>query len=161
MLTHSTSSQLSYKRSSFSLHLPYLFLRKMEHPDVKIDKIDEIELRCFSPFSHQPHYLHYPHLYKGTLSVLLTLVVPETATTESGVPLLSLPEAMWTVLIVNTPSKIAGDPRKKEAPQFLTPLASFIRGICYTVMAHRMHIEQVLHSLKEQVNQAVSSATCS
>ena len=86
--------------------------------------------------------------------MLLTLAVPETAATESKQSLLSNPEAIWTVLMVNGPHPIARNFRG-EPSEYLTPLAQFIRGTCYAVTAQKIHIDDVIQAIKIRVNDLV------
>lgn len=124
----------------------------MPRPQQASPVADEEDLRSFGPLPTKKSL----RLLKGTLSVFLTLAGPETAATESGVSLLSTPEALWTVLIIiiNGPKSLTHDFRR-ESTQYLTPLAQFVRGACYVITLQKWHIEEVAEAVKSRVNELV------
>lgn len=81
--------------------------------------------------------------------MLLTLVVPwEKKQREEAVELLSKPEAIWNVLVINGPSKL-GSGFSADPAEFLTPLTQFVRGICGAINSQKLHIEPIFEGLKE------------
>ena len=88
--------------------------------------------------------------------MLLTLVVPRTAATEPGVPLLSCPEALWSVLAFNSHFEILKEFRDEKACH-LTPLAQFVRAIYFSLFTQRLHALNILGMLRRHVSQSVST----
>src|SRR5207247_128579 len=94
---------------------------------------------------------HDARLYKAASSVLLSLVVPEEKKSrEEAHDLLTKPEALWTVLAINSPLYMAKG-FQQEPAEFLTPLAQFVRGICGAVNSQRIHFDPILEGLKERL----------
>ena len=98
-------------------------------------------------------------LHKTSTSVLLTLVVPkQTEIAEEAIDLLSKPEAIWTVLIINGPTNTA-DGFSPDPEAFLTPLAQFFRGICGAIYMQRVNINEILEELKKRLSASKASVS--
>ena len=150
MLTLSFA-QNYYKRVSLSFHLPHLLLKTKE----AVEQHDRELLQHCSPDQRISSSSKPPSLYRSCSSVILTLVFPEqTCLREEALHLLAEPEALWTVLLINAPLRMADDLRL-EPDQYMTPIAQFIRAICGTVVAQRVHISRLIDELRERMNATV------
>ena len=110
----------------------------------------------FRPYRNDDENVDETRLYRASTSVLLSLVVPEKQLIqEEAVHLLSNPEALWTVLVINAPSRMVEEVRQ-EPEKFLTPLAQFVRGIRCALVSQRIHIVQILKEMKNQLKGTVS-----
>lgn len=140
--------QRFYKRVSLSFHLPHFLLQRpasQESPDTA----DREFLGYFGPKQYSKPGKSLPHLYKTSSSVLLTLVVPQEQTSrQEEHSLISTPEALWNVIIINGSWHMAMV-SSQEPVEYLTPLAQFIRAICSTVTAQKDHMVLLLQELKE------------
>lgn len=88
-------------------------------------------------------------LFKTTSSVLLTLVVPsESESHEEEIGLLRNPQALWTVLVVNSPLSLAYD---HEPAQYLTPIAQYIRGMTSSLVTQRNNAQGVYDTIKAEL----------
>lgn len=130
-------------------------MREVDHSNAACWDVDQEDIGCFNPPSSQKSF-HCNHLCKATTSVSLSLAVPETTAIESDESLLSNPEAIWTVITASLASRVEQHSRQ-EATHLLTPLAQFIRGLCYAVRAQRLHAEDIVHQLKDQIKTTVSA----
>ena len=119
------------------------------------EQLDRAFLGIFGPGIRKANSTGAPCLYKSCSSVVLTLVSPTpTASQEEALSLLAEPEALWTVLLINAPLRMA-DKLRLEPDQYMTPIAQFIRGICGTVIAQRIHIARLVNELKGQISATV------
>jgi len=64
--------------------------------------------------------------------------------------LLTRPEALWNVLVINGSWRLAMRYRTEPA-EYQTPLAQFIRGICSTIISQRANTTYILDELKERL----------
>lgn len=154
-LTPSLTPQTCYERVSLSLHLPHLFLLQGETGSANVDEHDREFLGHFGP-----RYRHRDGieglLYKACTSVLLTLTVPLPHKTQNeATHLLSNPEALWTVLVINAPLRIV-EGYREESSQHLTLLAQFVRGVHCAAFCQRTHLVRILVELKQQLSDSVS-----
>jgi hypothetical protein len=120
------SQQICYKRVTLSCHIVYLILSSDENLGDKEDMLDRKKLFSFHHHTvdDKPDPLY---LFKTSSSVLLTLSVPEESEFhEEEVNLLKVPEALWTLLVVNCSSEVTFDHRTRH---HFTPIAQYIRGI--------------------------------
>lgn len=84
-------------------------------------------------------------------SVLLSIVVPqEDQFHEEALDLLAMPEALWTVLVINGPIN-AIDGFQRDPVEFFTPIAQFVRGICGAIHSQRVHVSPILERLKKRL----------
>ena len=142
---------MSYKRVSLSFHLPHLLLQSWEDSSQELEALDRELLGIFSPDPRLRDDERPGRLYRASSSVLLSLVVPINAEShEEAVDLLTVPEALWTVLLVNG-SIHAADGFPSDPVEFLTPLTQFVRGVCGAVKLQRMHVSMILEGLKKQL----------
>lgn len=89
-------------------------------------------------------------LFKASSSVLLTLVVPkESESREEETNLLRIPQALWTVLVVNCPSNLASD---HGPPQHLTPISQYIRGMSSSLVTQRINAQTIYEAIKDELN---------
>jgi hypothetical protein len=92
-----------------------------------------------------------PPLFKASVSVLLTLVVPEESVSRAEeIKLLKTPQALWTVLVVNSSSTS----NSYESRHFLTPIAQFVRGIVSSLQTQRVNALLIHNLLRDQLNSA-------
>jgi hypothetical protein len=90
-------------------------------------------------------------LYKASSSVLLTLVLPEEQDSrEEEMNLLSNPEALWNVLVINAPWGLALG-ANYESVKFLTPVCQFVRGIYSCLKLNHTNIAAIFWELKTQL----------
>ena len=138
-----------------SFHLPHILLNTLHPPE----QLDRAFLGIFGPETGTTKGTEAPGLYRSCSSVILTLVSPTPTTSqEEALNLLTDPEALWTVLLINAPLRMA-DELRLEPEQHMTPIAQYIRGICGTVVAQRIHITRVVDELKGRINETVGP-TC-
>jgi hypothetical protein len=89
------------------------------------------------------------HLAKASSSVLLTLCTPEESLSrEEEVHLLSTPQALWTVLVINASSDFASD---RKPFQHLTPIAQYIRGIASSLYTQRTNAQSIYEALRDEL----------
>lgn len=67
---------------------------------------------------------------------------------KEEIQLLSTPQALWTVLVVNSSPTFTSS---YEPQQHLTPIAQFVRGIASLLYTHRFNAQLIVNLLKEQV----------
>lgn len=90
-------------------------------------------------------------IVKATTSVLLTIVLPEeSVTNQEELDLLTLPQGLWTIMVVNCHERLAKD-MEREPTQYLTPLAQFLRGLTYSLRTQNMNAEAIYDRLKERL----------
>ena len=90
-------------------------------------------------------------LITACTSVLLTLVIPEECPSrEEAVALLKEPQALWAVLVVNSPSTFT---QEGDATQHMTPIAQYIRGVANCLSVQHSHAGSIFTSLKVQLEQ--------
>lgn len=71
--------------------------------------------------------------------------------------LLFVPEALWTVLLINAPP----DSFKRihhEPLEYWTPLAQFLRGVCGALELQKINIDLILEGLKKQLRECTVSS---
>jgi hypothetical protein len=95
-------------------------------------------------------------LYKTSSSVLLTLVLPhEQESREEEMNLLSNPEALWNILVINAPWGLALG-ANHESVKFMTPLCQFIRGIYSCLKLNHENVAMIFKELKTQLRASES-----
>ncbi|KAI0382261.1 hypothetical protein F5Y04DRAFT_288018 [Hypomontagnella monticulosa] len=142
-----SSRQKCYKRVTISCHIAYLKL-DINAPDNDKEIVDRIYL---SPVVWGPaiNDSELPSLLKASSSILFTLVVPEESEShQEEISLLRNPQALWTVLVVNSLQKFAVDYRREE---HVTPVAQFLRGITSSLCTQRMNARHIHDFLGEQL----------
>lgn len=78
--------------------------------------------------------------------MLLTLCNPEVSKSrEEEIALLSVPQALWTLLVVNCCPEFASDPGNGH---YLTPIAQYIRGISASIYTQRINAETIYEELR-------------
>jgi hypothetical protein len=91
------------------------------------------------------------YLFKSSASVLLTLAIPEESEShEEEIRLLQYPQALWTVLVINSPPQFASDHEPATAKHF-TPVAQFIRGITSSLCMQRINAQSIYATLGDEV----------
>jgi hypothetical protein len=99
-----------------------------------------------------------PCLYKASSSVLLTLVFPEEQVSrEEELSLLSNPEALWNVLVINAPWGLALGANYEPA-KFMTPVCQFIRGIYSCLKLNHGNVAAIFRELRAQLRASESDA---
>lgn len=120
--------------------------------DQRSGALDREFLGCFGPEQDFGSNEYHACLYKASSSVLLTLVVPEeNQTREEALELLALPEALWTVLVINGPMNRV-DGFQQDPPEFLTPATQFLRGICGAIYSQRFRVGPILDQLRKRLS---------
>ncbi|CAJ2501886.1 Uu.00g047390.m01.CDS01 [Anthostomella pinea] len=144
-----------YKRLTLSFHLPHLLLGTSHFSggDSEIidrDSIEVVDTQVDFEDPDSPSGSN-PRLFKAASSVLLTLVLPEEQPSrEEAYGLLSNPQCLWTVLIVNGSWRLAtGSLRNPSNTQ--TPLSQFLRGVVSAITAQRQNLRPILASLKTRL----------
>ena len=137
---------ICYKRVTLSCHISYLTSNSGDEDEDKAEKLDRASLfplkENIGPIT--------PPLFKASVSVLLTLAVPEESTTrKEEVELLSTPQALWTVLVVNSSSTFLSS---AEPSQHLTPIAQFVRGVASSLYTQRVNALMIHNLLRNQLN---------
>jgi len=95
-------------------------------------------------------------LYKASSSVLLTLVLPEEQESrEEEMNLLSNPEALWNILVINAPWGLALG-TNHESVKFMTPLCQFIRGVYSCLELNHENVARIFKELKTQLRASES-----
>lgn len=72
----------------------------------------------------------------------------ESKSCEEETELLTSPEGLWTVLVVNCPSRFAA---QHEPSQHLTPIAQYIRGVTASLYTQRINAESIYETLIDQI----------
>jgi hypothetical protein len=142
------SQQICYKRVTLSCHIVYLILSSDENLGDKEDMLDRKKLFSFHHHTvdDKPDPLY---LFKTSSSVLLTLSVPEESEFhEEEVNLLKVPEALWTLLVVNCSSEVTFDHRTRH---HFTPIAQYIRGIASSLYTQKNHAQSIYDALKAEL----------
>jgi len=143
--------QKCYKRVTLSCHLPHLLLEAYSSSTNTSKFSDRKFLEFFQPKTNNLNNDNRQCLYKAASSVLLTIVTPEDQTSrEEEHGLLSNPEGLWNVIVVNGNWHVAST-SNLDPVQYQTPLAQFIRGICSAVISQRMNLLPIIHELNEQL----------
>ena len=140
---------LCYKRVTLSCHISYLTLNSGYEDEDKAEKLDRASL---FPLKENigPTKSITPPLFKASVSVLLTLAVPEESTTrKEEVELLSTPQALWTILVVNSSSAFLAS---AELRQHLTPIAQFVRGVASSLYTQQVNARMIHNLLRNQLN---------
>lgn len=89
---------------------------------------------------------NYIYVVKTSSSALLTMARPEISDShEEEVNLLKDPQALWTVLAINTPPKFAFE---HEPAEFYTPIAQFTRAITASLRTQRFSAGSIHDKLK-------------
>ena len=92
-----------------------------------------------------------PTIKTACSSVFMSLVSPEECPSrEEEIALLKDPEALWTVLMVNSPPS---NTLEEDVAEYLTPIAQYIRGIVACVSVQQAHAQSIFASLKFQLEQ--------
>jgi len=142
---------ICYKRVTLSCHISYLTLNSGDEDENK-DKAEKLDRASLFPLKENigPTKSITPPLFKASVSVLLTLAVPEESTTrKEEVELLSTPQALWTVLVVNSCSTFLAS---AELRQHLTPIAQFVRGIASSLYTQKVNARMIHNLLRNQLN---------
>ncbi|KAK2667267.1 hypothetical protein RAB80_016458 [Fusarium oxysporum f. sp. vasinfectum] len=120
------SRQQCYKRVTISCHLSYLTLDS-DSQDAA-DTKESIDREAVFPFGHKTkdHHDDLPNshqsLFRASSSVLLTLAEPvESKSHEEETSLLRNPEALWTVIVLNSPLQSRLRPRASTVPHAHSP----------------------------------------
>lgn len=144
------SRQQCYKRVTISCHLSYLTLDS-DSQDAA-DTKESIDREAVFPFGHKTkdHHDDLPNshqsLFRASSSVLLTLAEPvESKSHEEETSLLRNPEALWTVIVLNSPSNLGYD---HEPAQYLTPIAQYVRGMASSVVTQRNNAQGIYDAVK-------------
>lgn len=138
-----------YKRVTLSCHISYLTLDDGDGDEDKAEKLDRASL---FPLKEKigPIKSITPPLFKASVSVLFTLAVPEESITrKEELDLLSTPQALWTVLVVNSSSTFL---TSAEPRQHLTPIAQFVRGVASSLYTQQINARMIHNSLRNQLN---------
>lgn len=144
-------SQKCYKRVTLSFHLPHLLLQPQEDSLDDGEVSDREWLGRFRPDQNALVEEKGFCLYRSSSSVLLTAVRPEEQTSrQEAHELLGNPEALWTVVMVNSP-RLFTTGAYQDPPELMTPLAQFTRGVFTTVNSQRLHIGPILEEMKAQL----------
>ena len=139
------------QESFISFHLPHLLLQSPLNSEQVSYAIDRKILQDFGPKQEPKAEEHQLCLYKASSSVLLTLVVPqEQPSREEELSLLTSPDALWNVIIVNGSWRMAMS-SSREPVEYQTPLTQFIRGICGAVVSQKTNMIPILHELKKRL----------
>jgi hypothetical protein len=89
------------------------------------------------------------HLFKASSSILLTLAIPEDSEShEEEKRLLQDPQALWTVVVINSPPQFTSD---HEPAQYSTPIAQFIRGITSSLCTQRINAQSICDALGDEL----------
>ncbi|EHK22977.1 uncharacterized protein TRIVIDRAFT_222235 [Trichoderma virens Gv29-8] len=142
-----SSQQRCYKRVTISFHITYLKLDSNEVDDRK-DIFDRDSLFPYlrKPGVENPNGLY---LFKASSSILLTLAIPEESEShEEEISLLQCPQALWTVLVINSLQRFASD---HSPAQHSTPIAQFIRGITSSLCTQRINAQYIYDALRNEL----------
>jgi hypothetical protein len=83
-------------------------------------------------------------LYRGSCSVLLTVCLADlSASHQEAQDLLKKPEAMWSVVTVNSHPDMKYE---NTVAEHYTPIAQFIRGVASSLQTQRMSAEIIHHA---------------
>ncbi|KAI9702624.1 MAG: hypothetical protein M1820_006130 [Bogoriella megaspora] len=135
-----SSEQKCYRRVTLSCHFPYF-----ELDPINIDvAASGLELGAYDRVKSSLT-VSEAELRSKSSSVLLTLVSPtESATFEEEVRLLSNPEALWSVVIINSPISFS---RHADLAENLTPIAQYLRGIAACLQVQHYHAQHMFQDL--------------
>jgi len=134
-----------------SFHLSHLLLCAHSSLSAASGVIDRSLVGRFEPKSEASSEENQQYLFKASSSVLLTITIPQVQPNrEEEHRLLSDPEGLWSVIIVNGSWRMAST-SNLEPLEFQTPIAQFVRGICSTVISQRVNIHPIVHELKEKL----------
>ena len=147
------SRQQCYKRVTISCHLSYLTLDSNSQDGA--DTKESLDREAVFPFRHkaQDHNDDSPNipqsLFRASSSVLLTLAEPvESKSHEEETSLLHNPEALWTVIVLNSPTNLGYD---HEPAQYLTPIAQYVRGMASSVVTQRNNAQGIYDAIKGHI----------
>lgn len=95
--------------------------------------------------------IEFTPVLKATTSVLLTIAVPEESISRrEEIDLLTCPQGIWTVMVVNCDERLARD-MEQEPTEHLTPIAQYLRGITYSLRTQITNAEFLYDQLKERL----------
>jgi hypothetical protein len=140
-----------YKRVTLSCHISYLTFNSgdEDEDEDRAEKLDRASFFLTEENTGPTKSIILP-LFKASVSVLLTLAVPEESMTrKEEVELLSTPQALWTVLVVNSSSTFLAS---AEPRQHLTPIAQFVRGVASSLYTQKVNAQMIHNFLKSQLN---------
>jgi hypothetical protein len=104
------------------------------------------------PFQQQTHAKDSSTVYivKASSSVLLTLTIPDlSASHDEEVDLLRNPQALWTVLTINSPLNFASE---HEPAEYSTPVAQFMRGITASLCTQNFNARSIYDKLRHDLS---------
>lgn len=128
-----------------SFHITYLTMAVANSSSLRQTDLDRVQLLTLRQ-GDSPSETY--HLFKASVSVLLTIVLPdESPSREEEVDLLRNPQGLWTVLMINYPRYH----HDREQQEHLTPVAQFIRGITASVVTQRTNAESICDFLRHEL----------
>jgi hypothetical protein len=135
---------MCYRRVSVSCHIKYLKLDNTHGSSLQSGAVNHKP----TSGSQGPGNGNIPllNLSEESSSTLLTIVIPEKSLTkeeESG--LLTDPNGLWTVLVVNSPADFGSG---FEPSRHLTPVSQFLRGIVASLCTQRTNAQGIYSELK-------------
>jgi hypothetical protein len=123
-----------------TFHISYLIMDSEENMFKKRELFDRTSI-CTIPAGSGALGFTPSCLCKASSSVLLTLVLPqESESRQEAVELLSEPESLWTVLVINSHRQAGSENMTTE---HCTPVAQFVHGIAATLYTQRINTKAV------------------